>query len=65
MVTLTNPHNVWNHEYVGKSTDTKPIQNVPNGSSFLEMDTSKEYRFDADSSQWIEATAASAVAVVG
>lgn len=28
-------------EYVGKSTDTKPVENVKNGSEFYEMDTKR------------------------
>ena len=35
----------------GKSTDTNPTD-VPNGSSFLEIDTSNVYCFDADDEQW-------------
>lgn len=37
----------------GKSTDTKPLD-VPNGSTFLEMDTSKVFAFDEEGSQWLE-----------
>lgn len=40
-------------EVYGLSTDTKP-SNVPNGSIFVEMDTSKLYTFDADGKQWNE-----------
>lgn len=65
MVTLINPHDGFYHEYVCKSTDTKPTTGVPNGSSCFEMDTSKSYRFDADASEWLEETAASVIAVVG
>lgn len=35
----------------GLSTDTKPT-NVPNGSTFLEMDSGDVYIFDADNTQW-------------
>ena len=42
----------------GLSTDTKPTgSGVPNGSAFIEMDTSKIYFYDADGvagSEWIE-----------
>lgn len=37
----------------GLSTDNKPTD-VPNGSTFLEMNTSKVYVFDAENSQWLE-----------
>jgi hypothetical protein len=40
-------------EIYGLSTDTKPTD-VPNGSIFVEMDTSKLYVFDGDSLIWIE-----------
>lgn len=39
-----------NHvEYIGLSTDQKPITNVRNGSTFIEMDTSSIYLFDESS----------------
>lgn len=37
----------------GKSTDVKPTD-VPNGATFLEMDTSKVYAFDKEGTQWLE-----------
>lgn len=37
----------------GKSTDEKPT-NVPNGSSFFEMDTGDVYMFDGDTKTWIK-----------
>ena len=36
------------------STDTKPTEDVYNGSTALESDTSKVFSFDMDSSQWNE-----------
>lgn len=41
-------------EYRGLSTDTKPTENVVNGSSFIEIDTGKVYLFDADGGTWNE-----------
>lgn len=41
------------HEYRGLSTDVKPIEDVPNGSTFYEMDTQDLYMFDSDASAWI------------
>lgn len=41
-------------EFKGLSTDTKPIDSVPNGSTFYEMDTQKVYMFDAENQLWIE-----------
>lgn len=40
-------------EYVGLSTDEKPVDGVGNGSTFVEMDTKKFYIFDEDSKTWI------------
>lgn len=36
----------------GLSSDTKPTEDIPNGSSFLEMDTGNVYVFDKENSQW-------------
>ena len=43
---------------VGLSTDTKPVKDIPNGAIFFEMDTSKTYRFDADSAASVESASA-------
>ena len=40
------------YQYVGKSTDEKPLST--NGSTFTELDTSDEYAFDGDESAWIK-----------
>lgn len=40
--------------YAGLSTDTKPVENTENGSTFLEMDTGDLYIFDKQNSQWRE-----------
>lgn len=34
------------------STDVKPVENMANGSSLIEMDTSKVFLFDEAGSQW-------------
>lgn len=41
-------------ELKGLSTDKKPIQDIPNGSSFYEMDTKKVFMFDEQNSRWLE-----------
>lgn len=41
-------------DYRGLSTDTKPIKDVPNGSTYYEMDTKKVFMFDLDNARWIE-----------
>lgn len=41
-------------ELKGLSTDEKPIEDIPNGSSFYEMDTKKVFMFDEQNSRWIE-----------
>lgn len=43
-------------EFRGLSTDTKPTENVGNGSVFFEMNTSKKYMFNEENSTWIEVT---------
>lgn len=45
-------------ELYGKSTDTKPtvkLKNtkIPNGSTFLEMDTGDIYFYDSDTDAWV------------
>ncbi len=41
-------------DYRGLSTDTKPVENVQNGSTFLEMDTGDVYIFNADGHAWVK-----------
>lgn len=41
-------------ELKGLSTDEKPIKDIPNGSSFYEMDTKKVFMFDEQNSKWLE-----------
>lgn len=40
-------------ELRGLSTDEKPINNIENGTAFLEMDTLKVYLFDAQNKTWL------------
>ena len=46
----------WIHEYTGLSTDEKPVTNdirkIPNGSTFLEMDTGDIYVYDLENATW-------------
>ena len=49
MVTVDNLTN----SYVGLSTDSKPTD-ARNGSTFIEMDTSKQYAYNDSGSQWVE-----------
>ena len=44
--------------FVGLSTDTKPT-GCSQGSWSFEMDTNKQYMFDADNTQWHDVTASS------
>lgn len=41
-------------ELRGNSNDTKPIEGIGNGSTFLETDTGKLYIYDLDSETWNE-----------
>ena len=44
-----------NCEFYGLSTDTKPInKEIPNGSSYVEIDTNTQYLFDAENLRWVE-----------
>ena len=41
--------------YVGKTTDTKPVYDVPNGSDWYDMDGNHDvYMFDAETKTWIK-----------
>lgn len=44
----------YHREYAGLSSDPKPIDNVRNGSFFLEMDTGKVFAFDEANKIWRE-----------
>ena len=50
MVTVNN----LTANYYGLPTDEKPTENVRNGSTFFEIDTSKSYVFDEENKTWIE-----------
>lgn len=42
-------------EYIGLSTDAKPVDGcIPNASIFYEMDTKKLFMFDAQNKKWLE-----------
>lgn len=41
-------------EWNGLSSDTKPMANVYNGSTFFEMDTKKGFMFDGENKIWRE-----------
>ena len=42
------------YEFRGLSTDEKPVENVGNGSIFIEMDTGKVFMFDEQNKVWKE-----------
>lgn len=57
MVTLTKPayYSVYRYaEYDGLSTDDKTTIDAYNGDKFYEIDTSKTYRYNETSKEWIE-----------
>ena len=41
-------------ELYGLSTDEKPIENIPNASTFYEMDTKQIFLFDEQNKRWLE-----------
>lgn len=43
---------MYSQQLRGLSTDTKPTTDIPNGSSFLEMDTGNVYMWDEENKQW-------------
>ena len=45
------------------STDTKPTEDIPNGSTCIEMDTGKGFLFDADNAEWHELPAGGSVVI--
>lgn len=56
MVTVLR-HVIYNdfiHDVRCLSTDTKPTANIKNGSTLIEMDTSKGYLYDAAGQTWRE-----------
>lgn len=40
--------------YYGLSTDTKPTENIANGSVFISMNTGKIYFYDFENATWLE-----------
>lgn len=44
----------WINSYMGKSTDDKPTVNVPNASTFYEIDTQELYAYDAETGAWLK-----------
>lgn len=41
-------------EIRGLSSDKKPVEKIPNGSVFFEMDTGKVFMFDEKNKKWIQ-----------
>ena len=39
--------------FVGNSSDSKPTTGIITGSTFLEVDTGKEYLFDESVNEWV------------
>lgn len=40
--------------FFGASTDSKPTENIVNGSAFLEVNTGKIFLFNESTSTWVE-----------
>ena len=45
------------------STDEKPVTDIKNGSTLIEMDTGKKYLFDAGGGQWLEVAGGSTAVI--
>lgn len=41
-------------ELYGLAKDVKPIKEIPNASTFYEMDTKKIFLFDEENKRWLE-----------
>ena len=60
MITITRKESDINNgnksilEIRGLARDTKPTENINNGSTFIEIDTGKIYLYDAENQQWKE-----------
>ena len=55
MITIRPSFDSYLDEYYGLSTDTKPTgEHVVNGSTFIEMDTSKKYYYDEENKLWYD-----------
>lgn len=47
-------NNIYSAELKGLSTDTKPTDGIPNGSTFYEINTQDVYMFDEENQTWIK-----------
>ncbi len=57
MITLIrnqSRYGTWLEDVRCLSTDEKPIENIHNGSTCIEIDTGKKYLFDSKSKTWNE-----------
>ena len=52
MITVNNLQG--SYDIRGLSTDSKPTENIPNASTFIEINTGKVYMFNGASSTWVE-----------
>lgn len=56
-------HVLYGYDIRGLSTDTKPTENIPNGSVFIEIDTAKGYLFDGENKRWYEVPEGASVVI--
>ena len=57
MITVLEGYPAGNGRYVemvGLSGDTKPTENISNGSVFMEINTGKAFLFNEEGSAWVE-----------
>jgi len=45
------------------STDTKPVNGVPNGSTCIEIDTGDGYLFNADAGEWVKQSGGTVIVI--
>ncbi len=54
MVSYTTNGGTAIRHYIGKAADEKPVEGVPNGSDFYELDGNHDvYIFDGDTREWV------------
>ena len=45
---------IYYYDFAGDSSDTKPTDNVANGSTFTEVDTGDVYMFNGKTATWVK-----------
>ena len=67
MVTISRNKDLdsWLNDVRCLSTDVKPTENIPNGSTCIEIDTGKKYLFDEAEKVWNEISGSAIISASG